>query len=534
MSHEKLTRIMIVDDEETTRRFFCICVNWESLGMQVVCEASNGMEALNLIEDYNPEIVFTDIRMPNMDGLELSRKIAADYPYIKIVILTAFKDFDYAKESINIGISDLLLKPLNKSEVQKVANKLKEEIRAEQQHWSEFDQLKQQLQENFVYLKEKTLNDIIRNSYDMTDIKQRLSYYYPDGLPDFLQISLFEASRSELPGSIFEEQRLFLQMQSLEIAKSFFCNDSVEIFLDNSQRIVVLSLNSRVNTVNRYEQLKALIFNKLKCFVSIGIGNSYTDLKYMSRSYSEALDALKFSRFSCHNQIISFRDDMSFSTQQQYVQSDKSDEIIFFVKAGLEEKAVSTIESMFKELDADGSISVEQLKVICVNVISKILNTITEMGLTYKDVLGYKEFPFQEIFEITSADNLQNYIIKLIITITASINLIRSRKGKAVIENIKVYLHEHISDSGLSLSSVANNFYINLSYLSRIFKKETGQKFSEYLLKIRMEKALELINTTDLKAYQVADTVGISDAYYFSNCFKKFFGESISEYKKRL
>ena len=100
-----LLKVMVVDDEELSRRFIVSCLNWEAFGLEISSEAASGLEALTLLEEQTPDIIFTDIKMPYMDGLELSRLITEKYPHIKIVILTAFKDFDYAQQSIQIGVS---------------------------------------------------------------------------------------------------------------------------------------------------------------------------------------------------------------------------------------------------------------------------------------------------------------------------------------------------------------------------------------------------------------------------------------------
>lgn len=124
-------KVMIVDDEEIAREFLRICIDWNQVGMNIICEASGGSEAIDMIEKYNPDIIFTDIHMQFMDGLELSKIVSDMYPHIRIVILTAYKEFDYARKGIEIGVSDFLLKPINKVEVLKIALSIKEEIEEE-------------------------------------------------------------------------------------------------------------------------------------------------------------------------------------------------------------------------------------------------------------------------------------------------------------------------------------------------------------------------------------------------------------------
>lgn len=198
----------------------------------------------------------------------------------------------------------------------------------------------------------------------------------------------------------------------------------------------------------------------------------------------------------------------------------------------MNEKAIGIVECVFLKIVNSKSITTEQVRVISINIISAILGAISEMGLTYSDIYGKRELPYSHIFQIDTLINMEEYIKKLMTLNIKSIKAIRFRKSKKVIDEITEYVRLNFSDSNLSLSDIASRFYVNPSYLSRIFKQETGQSFTEYILRLRMEKAVEFLKETQMKAYQVAEVVGIKDPYYFSNCFKKFTGVSVNDYKK--
>lgn len=529
----ELLKVMVVDDEEMARSFMKICIDWQAVGMSVVCEASSGREALDMIEEFNPEIIFTDIHMPFMDGLEFSRIVAEIHPHIRIVILTAYKEFDYAKKGIKIGISDFLLKPINKAEVLKIVLSIKEKIESEKRHWNEFHKIKRQLEENFSYLREKFLIGVLASSSHMDNLTEKLSYFYPDTVPDYFQAALIETLHSQAAQNVNEERKLLLGLQSIEIVRKYFRLDQqVDIFFDNSNRIVILSKDPEVDLTACGEQLKSLVINKIKCYVSIGIGNAYRDPRLISQTYKEALDALKYSIVSGGSHVVCFNDDMSLSEQHWDLRGEDIREISFLVKAGLDEKAIDVIENVFARIASSRNITIEQVRIIGTNIILTILGAVTEMGLSYKDIYESENLPYSRIFEISTLISMKDYLKDLTLSTISSVKAIRTRKTKKIIDDILEYMKINLFDCDLTLSNVAGRFYVNPSYLSRIFKQETERSFTEYLARIRMEKAIELLNQTDMKAYQIAEAVGIKDPYYFSNCFKKFTGLSVNDYKK--
>lgn len=139
-------KILIVDDEELARKMLLTATDWNALHMEIIAEAVSGQDALSIMEEQLPDILLTDIKMPYMDGMELCRIVTRQYPHIKIVITTAFKDFEYAQQCISLGVSHFLLKPINRGDLVSILLKLREQIEKEKQQWLEFDHLKKILE----------------------------------------------------------------------------------------------------------------------------------------------------------------------------------------------------------------------------------------------------------------------------------------------------------------------------------------------------------------------------------------------------
>jgi two-component system, response regulator YesN len=527
-----LLKVMLVDDEENVRNLLKSCIDWNEAGMEISGEASSSREALDLLEEFSPDIIITDIRMPFMDGLEFSSIVAERYPYIKIVVLTAYEEFEYAKKGIKVGISDFLLKPIKRTELKNSLSQLRNKIEAERMNRNEYAKFRKQLQENFSFLKEKFLNDLLQSRYTIDEISDKIQYFRVQSLENHIQVAMVSSEQADSNIGGNEEERVLLDLACMEVIKQYFRDDAeVNIFIDNSRRIVVLNSSPDVDVLLSCEQIKALIINRLKCFVSIGIGNIYNELKSIKKSYKEACEALDYKVVYGKNQVVSFND-INITNRNSDIKIDEINEIGFYVKAGVEEKAIEIVRKIFNDFHIDKNNSIEQIRVLSVNIVTSILNSVTELGLNFDEIFETKILPYNNVLKIDTIPEMKEYLNELLLSVIKSVKSARCRKTNKLFIGIKDYMQDNISDSNLSLSVVANAFFLNSSYLSRIFKQETGQTFVEYMTTIRMEIALRMLKETDLRAYEVAEKIGIPDPNYFGKCFKKYSGLSVFDYRK--
>lgn len=171
-------------------------------------------------------------------------------------------------------------------------------------------------------------------------------------------------------------------------------------------------------------------------------------------------------------------------------------------------------------------------RVIASNIISTLLNITMGIGLDFSETFKNEAQPYETIFKIDTIPVMKEYIKQTVLNVMQAIDGVRTKKVNKIVNLVMDYLNKKYFESELSLNNVAKEFYLNPSYLSRIFKQETGQTFVEYLTKLRMEKAINLIKETDKRSYQISEEVGINDAKYFSICFKKYTGMTVNDFKK--
>lgn len=529
--NNSILKIMIVDDEELARKMLITSIDWNALNMEIIGEAVSGQDALALMEEQLPDILFTDIKMPYMDGMELSNIVTKQYPHIKIVITTAFKDFDYAHQCISLGVSHFLLKPVNRGDLISTLLKLREQIESEKQQWFEFDHLKKILEKNYSFLRERFLLEFCENSTHSISAEKQISYYFPDGIPSYIQVTLIEAHSSH-SGNLTEEEHLLQDMKNLEFIKNYLKETkNVEIFADNNHHLALLSYSPKVQVVALCEQLQRSIYQTSGNKILFGVGNHYDNFYKAEISWSEALESLKFSRYMPNQPIVIYQNDIHVQNTEWTSSPAELEDIKFYVKAGLTDSIQKLLPSLY--LDQNGSlISLEYARILSMTLLSSAINVANDIGIPLYEFFSDPNNSFIPILLEPTSLGLRSQTNAFLIRLTTEIATYRTNKSKSVLWDVLQYIQTHLTDSSLSLGSVAETFHMNDSYLSRTFTKELGFSFSKYLNRLRMEHAISLLNTTDLKAYQIAEAVGIPDAYYFSNCFKKYTGKSIRDYRK--
>lgn len=530
MSQNKL-KVMIVDDEELSRKFIMSSLDWEAYDLQIIAEASSVLEALSLLEEETPDILFTDIRMPYMDGLELSQLVLEKYPYIKVVILTAFKDFDYAQKSIRIGVSHFLLKPVNKLELQVTVEKLRAQIEEERRRYSELDHLRQILNNNYTFLREQFLLEFLDNSSSISP--HQLRYYYPEGIPTYIQVTLLQMPVAHIQETS-EEELLLQDMKNLEYVKEFLTGkEQIEALIDHSHHLIIISYSSDIQLLSLCEQIQSSIKTMSGNDILFGIGNVYSDFQQIKRSYQEGLESLKLSQYASAQSITIYQDDINVGNNDWHSKQNHLEDLRFYIKAGLSDPLNEILPMLY--LDSENQpLDLEHTRILSMTLLSSALNVALDIGVPVSELFEGGSSDLIPILSLPSVTDMRVKTIGCLEKITTSIAAYRTNRSKSALWDILQHIQKEMANPGLTLTSVAKKFYMNDSYLSRTFKKELGFSFSKYLNRIRMEKAISLISESNMKAYQIAEIVGIPDAYYFSNCFKKYTGKSIRDFKKGL
>ncbi|MFC4098196.1 response regulator [Paenibacillus xanthanilyticus] len=518
-------KVLIVDDEYLIRNLLRMRIDWEQLGMSIVAEASNGHEALALAEQWRPDIIFTDIYMPVMNGIELSGMVLEQYPATKIVIVTGHDEFEYARKSVQLGISDFILKPIRAAELLQVTHKLKLKIEEERIRVRELERLKEDLERNLPYLRERFLNQWLTGMLASEEIREKADHF---NIPVHPAVSLQVAVIEIVPVSEqqSEEQLLLLRMEAKHKAEASFEHDSGVIVLSDARnRIVAIAMDRDVAFVSECQRLLADLITSNRCAANIGIGRKYRDLQELSLGYQEASRALQYKAFVGHNRVVCYEDVVDHDGVLYRSDPDLLKQLQFHVSVGSSERAVEIVQAIF---GASFS-SVSQFRLAAMDVFTECQHAAIEQQIEHE-----RAFHQETLMSMLSADNLpelQSIVTHYVVQLSTTIRAKKEAPEGSLITRVKSYLEQNMSDPDLGLTSTAAAFFISPGHLGRLMKKETGQTFVEYLTNIRMKKAETLLKRTDLRGYEVGEQVGIADPHYFSIVFKKNIGRSVNEYR---
>ncbi|SCZ08358.1 two-component system, response regulator YesN [Paenibacillus polysaccharolyticus] len=531
-------KVLLVDDEYLIRNLLRMRIDWQEQGMQIVGEACDAAEALEQVELLHPDIVFTDIYMPKMDGIELSGLILKRYPNIKIVVVTGHDEFEYARQSVKLGISDFILKPIRSTELLQVTAKLREAIEQERGREYELTKLRKEMKRSLPYLKERFVNQWLQGMLNEEEVREQLHFYgipiaadHPQSRVAIIEIQAASPSQAE---TSTEEVQILMRMDGLKHVQAYYQQDIYKIIvMDTHNRIVILATHPDAKPTEQAEQL----LGELRCLlkvdgseadVTIGIGQLYSGWESVCIAYREACRALDYQTFVGKNQVIFFEDlVIAGAKQSQPYRSDKGllEQLQFCISVGAEEEAVS----LLRQILAAPFFNTAQFRMAAMDVITECQRVVMEQQLEDEQVFNQEAVAV--ILMSEHLPDLRRMLEQHVRAISGVIKAKRQAKEVNLIDQVKAYLEEQMSNAEVGLSSTAAAFYVSPGHLGRLMKKETGQTFVEYLTQLRMKKAESLLKQTDLKGYEIGEQVGIPDPQYFSVLFKKQFGRSMNEYR---
>ncbi|MCX7711707.1 MAG: response regulator [Clostridia bacterium] len=498
-------KILIVDDQASVHKFMDNAIEWKSIRVTEVAHAYNGSEALDMIRRTHPDLVLLDIKMPQMDGLQLIQELANLHIKQKVVILSAYNEFEYARQALRFGVKDYLLKPIDSKKLGSVISSMANEIENEK------GAIIEEALSAMVYsykCSDNTCNDFKRILED-TNARQFFCMFFLNRNPalenimeDFSQY-LKKSLLKDCPGlQINKEEYLMIGLVCGEETYKTECTVLLEVLRAFKKECGSIDLIAGVsNASENMEDIKEL-YLKAKEALNLAFYSS-EDVYY----YSNALLA---------NRI----DNTALDTLTR--------EVLDCIRMNYYEfKCIDSIKNYF-DYFRKYKVSKNMVLLACNSLIATI-NEKLRQEYHGKNIL-LDEITQQHIFPWADINILEMEFSRRFFAILGRIRSLRSKSDIDIVKEIKSYIDVNYHEN-LSLDNIAERFYISKYQLSRVFKKEIGINYWDYVTRVRMEKASLLIKNSDNKIYEVAEKVGYEDISYFSTNFKKYFGKSPKEYK---
>lgn len=536
-------KVFLVEDEMVIRRGIKNSIDWEKEGYIFCGEASDGELAYPMIIKEKPDILITDIRMPFMDGLELCKLVKKELPNIKILILSGYDEFDYAKEAIRLGVTEYLLKPISSGKLLEALNGVSESIRREKEDKDLVRKYMEEMRENTEHEKQKFFEQMIAGNLSMADALETGEKYEMNLSAGMYNLLLFRFTLGEenrKSGELLGEAEYAIEKLTERLEYVFEFQRGVEgwaflLMADNEEQ-----MSERVKELSK--DLEEIMKNYSTIAYFGGIGQPVARLRELEESFREAERALA-ARFTMElNRIISVEDirmaqnvdtldDIEITS---FGEIEKTRTMLEkFLNNGAEDEIDEFVDVYINELSEENLKSVLMRQYIIMDAYIVMMSFCEKFEGIEGEMQAQSEELKNSMKTIQTLEEIKNYIRMFLKKIIGVRDTISGRRYSDIIEIAKDQIRKTYMSDEISLNTIAAEVGMSPSYFSSIFSKEMGKTFVEYLTEIRMDRAKELLMCSSMKTSEIGYEVGYKDPHYFSYIFKKTQNCTPKEFRAR-
>lgn len=541
-----MLKIFLAEDEVIVRETIKRMIPWENLGFELVGEAADGEMALPLLLRQKPDLLITDIKMPFMDGLTLAKVAKKEIPGLKVVILSGYDDFNYAKQAINIGVEDYLLKPVTKNALIERLTEIRSRYEHEKTQKEYYEKFHREMQAYEKNSSRDFFEALVSGSMDMMEIYRRSEKLGLDIVAEAYNVLIFTMNCEE----DFSGQREGYsewEAESLELLEEFFSeNTSAMLFRCNifSYGVLIKGQKETIgeNTRSCVSEIQRILDRKeQKRQWFVAAGEPVERLSQIQKSYYSASRA--FSQRYLYDENILYYDEMASmekknvteddSTYLQKVDVNALNPAILqkFLSNGLLEETENFVKDYFYAIGQEPLESLVFRNYVTLNVRFSVMSFLKEIGC---DTRTLEQEDTEDVLS-ESSKSLENaiaYAEKIISQAIALRDQNSGNKNRSILKTAVDFIDSHYTEEDMSLNKAANAANVSANHFSALFSQNMGQTFIEYLTNLRMNKAKEYLRCTSMRSSEIAGEIGYKDAHYFSYLFKKTQGMTPSDYRK--
>lgn len=543
-----MLKIFLAEDEVVVRETIKRMIPWEELGFELVGEAADGEMALPLLIRQQPDLLITDIKMPFMDGLTLARLAKKEIPGLKVVILSGYDDFNYAKQAIGIGVEDYLLKPITKNALIERLSEIRSRYEHEKTQKEYYEKFQREMQAYEKNSSRDFFEALVGGSMDMMEVYKRAEKLGLDIVAEAYNVLIFTMNCDE----DFSRQRdeySSWEAESLELLENFFAgHSSAMLFRSNIFSYGVLLKGQREtieeNTRACVDEIRKILSRqdgRREWFLAVG--QSVERLSQIQKSYHTASRA--FSQRYLYDENILYYDEME-TMEHPGGQAETEDNAYLqkvdvnalnpailqkFLSNGLQEETENFVKDYFYAIGQEPMESLVFRNYVILNVRFSVISFIKGLGC---DTNEMESADTEEVLA-ESGKNMESAIAYAKKMISQAIEIRDQNSGnknRSILKTAVDFIDSHYMDEEISLNTVANVANVSSNHFSALFSQNMGQTFIEYLTTLRMNKAKELLRCTGMRSSEIAGEIGYKDAHYFSYLFKKTQGMTPSDYRK--
>lgn len=534
-------KLLLVDDEVLVREAIAENIHWNELGYELLSVCENGKEAIEYIKKNKVDVVITDICMPFIDGIDLSKYIYENHLPINVIIFSGYNEFEYAKKAIKYGVSEYLSKPVTAYELSEILGNLKKNLDKKREVEAEFDKLNKSYFKNRILIQSKIIEKLIMGNEIEEESRKDIEEY---GLQmDYLEYrvaiveidiysDLYNANEDKIKKG--EMKSFVIYNISDEIIKKYNAGEVCKG--DNNKGLILLWTNhsrefeDKINLI--FKEIQEEVFKVLKLKITISVGEIVYSLSDLHKSYKDAEQLLLYRYLWDENQIFD-REKLKNKLNGSVNLDNVIDKVILGIKLN-EKKQIEEKIIEIQELLKNAYIRKNKICLYLFEIVSQACDLLRTYNLTDDFIYRKKE---EVITRITESRSLREAMLILKEFCYMSCDEMykqRDSDGNKQAMLALDYIEKHYGDFDLNLNVICSYVCVSISHFSTIFKNYTGDTFMEVLMRTRMQKAKELLENTSLKNYEISEKVGFRDPHYFSIAFKKATGKSPKEYVKEV
>ena len=543
-----MLKIFLAEDEVVVRETIKRMIPWEELGFELVGEAADGEMALPLLIRQQPDLLITDIKMPFMDGLTLARLAKKEIPGLKVVILSGYDDFNYAKQAIGIGVEDYLLKPITKNALIERLSEIRSRYEHEKTQKEYYEKFQREMQAYEKNSSRDFFEALVGGSMDMMEVYKRAEKLGLDIVAEAYNVLIFTMNCDEDFSGQRDEYSSW-EAESLELLENFFAgHSSAMLFRSNIFSYGVLLKGQREtieeNTRACVDEIRKILSRqdgRREWFLAVG--QSVERLSQIQKSYHTASRA--FSQRYLYDENILYYDAME-TMEHPGGQAETEDNAYLqkvdvnalnpailqkFLSNGLQEETENFVKDYFYAIGQEPMESLVFRNYVILNVRFSVISFIKGLGC---DTNEMESADTEEVLA-ESGKNMESAIAYAKKMISQAIEIRDQNSGnknRSILKTAVDFIDSHYMDEEISLNTVANVANVSSNHFSALFSQNMGQTFIEYLTTLRMNKAKELLRCTGMRSSEIAGEIGYKDAHYFSYLFKKTQGMTPSDYRK--
>jgi len=536
-----MLKVFLVEDESIMREGLRDNMPWQQYGYDFVGEASDGEMALPLIRKTRPDVLITDIKMPFMDGLMLSRIVSKEFPAMKIIILSGHDDFDYARQAIEIGVEQYILKPVTREKMKKVLIEIKEKIESEREKSQYLEQFNKEMQEYEQMAQRHFFEKVFSGQFPVQDIyaeMEKLSLELDGPCFNLVMVTAEKKQKGNTPqqDSVLmlrcEEEMLHYFMKYPECLV-FYWNINTYGILIKGEEETVKAFTQRVvqNIVRIYSQAE----EEYEWYTAAG--EPVMRLSQLAECYELVNQQLSLRHLSPQQHVIvETQDAATFADEKENLAKFDAakvnpDILNHFFDYGTENEIDNFTQNYFQSIK-DGLKSKLFRNYLLLNVRFSAIAYAEKLGCAQEEFLkkaGADNIPE----DMQNLELIKDYFKCLVRQVILERDKENTDRSHTILAGALEYIEEHYEQESLSLNEAAAVINVSPNYFSAMFSQEMNMTFIEYVTKKRMEKAKKLLRQSNLPTAEIAARSGYKDAHYFSFVFKKTQGCTPREYRNQ-